>query len=135
MKRFTIPLLALSAIAPGAAFAEICLTEDGFVVECPETGPSPVQAYFDYQTLPRHAGVPSDIYMYGGGDLQSWSGFYVFANGEFLCSTDSHLDNNTITPIRHCVGTVSTPGTYVISVSRIDGNFMPPPDTTIVVQP
>jgi len=132
--RTSVLLVALMA-APAVAHAEVCFSRDGFVMTCPSLLPHPVKARFEVGTLPRVAGSPSEIYITGGGRVDGTSNFYVFANGKMLCETSGNLDGSNTTPVRHCNGTITTPGTYVISASRSNsGNFLAPDDVVINVQ-
>lgn len=122
MKRIWIIVFALIlSAAPTVALAEVCLTDDGFVVPCPPTGPQPVQGHWG--SVPSTSGVPVGVYIYGGSNIAPESELVITLNDQFFCASSSV---GNATPIRHCTGTIASPGTYVMKAYRLQGNFLPP---------
>lgn len=121
-RRVIISVAFFLSMVPLELLAEVCVTDDGFIVPCPPSGPQPVQGYWSVPSSVK-AGVAADFYIYGGGTVAPESEFLLKVNNQFLCATDSV---GNATPIRHCVGTISTPGTYSLAAYRIQGNFLPP---------
>lgn len=130
-------LLAASLFSVSAAArAEVCFSQDGFVIPCPPSSGGPVSSRFEVGTLPRRAGMATEIYITGGGRVEGTSNFSIYANGQFLCNTSGNPDGSNTTPVRHCTAVIAAPGTYVISASRSGsgGNFLAPPDEVINVE-
>jgi hypothetical protein len=128
-------LVSLAAIMASCfatqAWAEVCLTDDGFVVPCTPEEPSTVQMQFSTNTLPTKVGVPTDIYLYGGGTLEAITNYEIRANKQIVCWTSEY----TVTPIRHCTVTMKAPGTYTFDAIPQQGNGLPPYPVTVSVSP
>lgn len=77
------------------------------------------------------AGTYVDFYIYGGNSVAYDSQFEIKLNGQTFCATDW----GSSTPIRHCGGTISSPGTYTLSAQLIRGDFLPPQPVFINVSP
>ncbi len=118
MKAMNICVLAVLGITPSVGWAQ-----------------SNVQGYWQSGSFPVQAGVPKDVYITGGSSVSGNSNFHLFVNGQYACSTDENPQGYSTTPIRHCVVTVASAGTFTLSASRIDGTFIPPPSTAIGIQP
>ena len=125
--------IAVGITVSGSAVAEVCLTPDGYIVECAQPGNPHVASQFS--GLPNQAGVPSAIYLTGGRPITGAGGFTVRINKQFLCYTGDRAPGfDPGTPVRTCTATVATPGTYTFDAIPDAGtNWSPPPITTWTV--
>ncbi|PZP62618.1 MULTISPECIES: hypothetical protein [Pseudoxanthomonas] len=132
MKRAALLLLVPMMGVPYLAHAEVCLDPDNQPVPCPPTSHQ-TQGAWQSGTFPKFAGITADIYISGGKSVDPLSGFGIYANNQFLCSTGNDTGNTT--PIRHCKATIQTPGTYTLSARPLyqGQNFLAPQDAIINV--
>jgi hypothetical protein len=133
MKSSALLLAAVGATVSCNVMAEVCLTPDGYVVECATPGNPHVASQFS--SLPSQAGVPTAIYLTGGRPITGAGGFTVRINKQFLCYTGDHAPGfDPGTPVRTCTATVPVPGTYTFDAIPDAGtNWSPPPITVRTV--
>lgn len=125
MKLIVCALVAAAALIPMVAAADICLTDDGYVVPCPaHPGPDKVKSHFT-AVMPTQAGVPADVYIVGGGAVTPASDFVIRVDRVPVCTTNGQGNS---TPIRHCIVTINAPGTYTIDAmpTNAQSNFESP---------
>ncbi len=130
MKPVAWLFFAVGVTVTANAAAEICLTPDGYIVECATPGGAP-KVKAQWSTLPTQAGVPSAVWISGGGAITGSGGFTVRINQQFFCYTGNHAPGfDPGTPVRTCTGTVPAPGTYTFDAMPDPGtNWGPPPIT------
>lgn len=136
MKRLSHLVAIMASCVASQAWAEVCLTDDGFVVPCPPGDVSATQMQFATAYLPTRVGVPTDVYLSGGNTLQPPNtNFIIRANKQPVCTTDEV----NVTPIRHCTVTMMAPGTYTFDAmlrdAGIPSNARSPYPVTVVVSP